>query len=277
MKCRFCQKIFPNIYEWDQHEQIVHGRDGSINKNKLKKLEKSRCFICSFGCSDGKSLNRHLREAHNYDKKLGMVNIKGADCLRCFHCIETFNVTSKLGLIRHLIEHHFPSLRPKFECKFCSKTYRNEVTLKDHIDGIHCKKTKCHLCDKIFASDEGLRNHVKGIHEKGFMCPKCKGCFSCKKALNTHTKHRRCKNENLDKVDKVKPIKNLKLLESLKQSEKRTSITKKFRYSSKSYYLFLESKHRQIINFLQLSEGVYHCRFCDFKSKTLPYTHFKSV
>lgn len=183
--------------------------------------KKCRCFVCDVQCDDTLSLNSHLRIEHDYDIKYGKLNLKEkpGQCLRCDHCNQTFAVTSKVALIKHLSEVHFPSTS-NFECHICVRAFESSGSFLSHMKN-HTRTFTCKTCSKTFKNRYTLKNHIKSVHKKIFKCEKCSKHFYTKRYLNQHVVNKICENAKKPK------LKNLKLLEALKTSGRLITLDKK--------------------------------------------------
>ena len=77
-------------------------------------------------------------------------------------------------------------------CEKCSKSFKNEALLRNHVNFVHDKRFKCSRCDKSFGYKSALRRHVESVHlkVKVFQCEMCDKSFDAAKKLKRHfTKH----------------------------------------------------------------------------------------
>lgn len=120
----------------------------------------------------------------------------------CEFCERQFNYETQLSL--HIIEVHGER---NVECPICNRTFYNQKTLQDHIDGIHkkSKNYKCDFCHKLSTTASEHNRHVKYKHNNvpkvQVICNKCDKPFSSKPALNNHVKRLHTETSNLMKCD----------------------------------------------------------------------------
>ena len=77
-------------------------------------------------------------------------------------------------------------------CEKCSKSFKNQALLRNHVNFVHDKRFKCSRCDKSFGYKSALRRHVESVHlkVKVFQCEMCDKSFDAAKKLKRHfTKH----------------------------------------------------------------------------------------
>lgn len=76
------------------------------------------------------------------------------------------------------------------QCPTCGKVLRNQVTLQNHILGVHDRRGDhvCPWCSKRFMWKSTLGNHVRLVHQKErpFGCDRCSERFRWKSHLDEH-------------------------------------------------------------------------------------------
>lgn len=90
---------------------------------------------------------------------------------------------------RHILNIH-PPLESKVQCPECSKEFKNDQYLKEHMQ-VHSSldtKVKCDLCDKFFHSAIRLKKHKKIVHpdKPKIRCEKCDKEFAHAHYLRRH-------------------------------------------------------------------------------------------
>jgi hypothetical protein len=101
---------------------------------------------------------------------------------KCDTCGKHYKTKSSLS--RHIKLH----TNTGQECVVCKKVFRDNWTLKQHIDSVHQKNTlNCNMCMKTFLTKSGLTSHVRQ-HEGQFrhICPMCGKGFQYKTTFEAH-------------------------------------------------------------------------------------------
>lgn len=119
----------------------------------------------------------------------------------CVLCDKTFS--TKTSLTRHKLTHED---QPNHNCEHCKKKFRNENTLKRHLQKSHPELHPqpeyhiCGICDKVFLMKENLELHL-GSHVKAekYRCVYCFKTFSYQMLLDQHEK---CHHSEVDSVYK---------------------------------------------------------------------------
>lgn len=233
-KCRYCGETFQKMSLWDEHEQLKHDRYGPKIEKKFTPTIRSKCHICDEFWENVHSLNNHLRKFHDYDLKFGKLHKMGnpQGCLKCDHCPETFTVSSKLGLIRHLNNVHL-KYNLKFKCHICWRTFENDDCLRDHIENVHNQeKFECKICSKSYKTKYKLQHHINGVHNKQYKCEKCYRYFGDPYGLNFHIDNT-CA---IMKEKKVPILKNEELLVDLKNSMEKIRLVDKCEFTGMSTF-----------------------------------------
>lgn len=79
--------------------------------------------------------------------------------LECDHCGEKFKETEKNNFIGHMRRQH--TKKPIFKCHICSRSFKAQAILKEHIEGVHKKKFKCEKCKSNFHQKRSLVLHIR--------------------------------------------------------------------------------------------------------------------
>ena len=123
---------------------------------KHEKTNKFKCTECSFTCSVGEILNKHIKFKHQgYRRKITE--------RKCPHCDYTTTATNHV-FQTHIKRKH-SKVRP-YACPHCSHTTTDEDYLKSHIRSVHEKirPFKCPHCSYSAALKQNLNVHIKNVH-----------------------------------------------------------------------------------------------------------------
>lgn len=183
--CKFCSKIFFSPNNFVDHECRVEKR--------------YTCLLCFAEFTRNSSLNRHLKQTHDGEKKhicdicdksfsekIYLENHWrrhiGERPYLCDMCDKAFH--SKLGLKYH-IKTHIGDF--KYECDYCPKRFLDKTNMLAHLT-VHTgeKNYKCDICDKRFGTMPALIHH-KVVHseEKTYTC-QCGKSYKHKYSLRRH-------------------------------------------------------------------------------------------
>ena len=129
----------------------------------------------------------------------------------CNHCNEVFS--AKRELMRHQAKKHKNNDgERKYICDICSKRYKRQCGLDNHLQVDHGidKETSlqklCSLCSKSFRGMHSLKGHIRRIHgnQENFICSDCGKYFKDKAYLKNHvTNVHIVTNEQCEKCSKI--------------------------------------------------------------------------
>ncbi|XP_063836960.1 zinc finger protein draculin-like isoform X8 [Ostrinia nubilalis] len=138
-KCMYCEELFKNYYQKQQHLLDAHGI----------KMRIFKCSLCPKIFSRSGSLRCHERYNH----------IK-AQVFACELC--EYQSHDKGTLRRHMICH---SDEKKYKCEVCEKSYARLGTWKEHMK-IHynIRRFACQYCGRAFVQKCSLKGHLKTHH-----------------------------------------------------------------------------------------------------------------
>lgn len=103
----------------------------------------------------------------------------------CKTCLKVFK-TDK-SLLRHKSIHF--TVRPKYQCSFCTSIFFYISDLRVHVNTIHQEKSfQCINCDKIFTTEKLLKIHNNKVHLqlKKYECSKFHDKFGSSVKLFRH-------------------------------------------------------------------------------------------
>ncbi|KAM7356954.1 uncharacterized protein ACRADG_002512 isoform 1-T4 [Cochliomyia hominivorax] len=124
-------------------------------------------------------LLRHLAEIHD---------LPVLQCRVCRKCFTSFKDFKRHKLQQCLKHSNLNS--SGLECPYCSKLFKSNIHLKQHIRIVHCqlKRHICQLCDKQFSTLDHLKKHVLSQHqnERKHVCMVCDKSFTQLGHLKQH-------------------------------------------------------------------------------------------
>jgi len=198
--CTICLQFFDEKIQLEQHTQKKHNEKLTF-----------QCHKCVSQYTRKTSLNRHIRMVHEFT---------------CTVCLQDF--TEKIQLKQHTQEKH--KRKETFQCHKCFSSYKNNSSLKKHIQMVHeftctvCLQNfdeniqliqhiqtqhadkkevlYCQNCSKQFTKIDIFNRHILNFHEK-FTCTDCKHIFDGKKQLRQHqqlNKHHKFADELVKKI-----------------------------------------------------------------------------
>lgn len=146
LNCRVCKKSFSTVGNLRSHIKGKH-------------LHKTAhfCSICKSYFGEASSLREHMKKHDAKAKKF-----------RCSKCPKEFVSQAKLD--DHLVSHGGKN----FTCEFCGKhSYKHFRGLKDHYNKCPkhpefdpSRRFNCKFCTRNYADDRSLRRHYRDSHPK---------------------------------------------------------------------------------------------------------------
>ena len=149
--CTLCARVLPSRNSFEQHRLRFHGDD--------------------FEAEETRKMNE------------GVVIFDGGT-FRCKYCQGYANSVAR-EVRRHILRMHMPR---KYQCDQCRAAFPLEKLLLKHVRIVHygLEKKKCPECSKWFRNNAYLTQHIKRVHSAEFQCTICKKLLSDKRTLQDH-------------------------------------------------------------------------------------------
>ena len=98
------------------------------------------------------------------------------------------DLEEKVENLNQVATNHQDPIYIASKCEKCSKSFKNQALLRNHVNFVHDKRFKCQKCDKSFGYKSALRRHVESVHlkVKVFQCEMCDKSFDAAKKLKRH-------------------------------------------------------------------------------------------
>ena len=168
--CPTCGKYFPNV--------SMHCRNVHI-KGYYAARRQHHCPHCDYKSGGPKDLKLHIKNRHTK-----------ADPINCPWCG---------ALTKHLDDHlrrqqcNVPEeerkFKPKVNCNYCGREFKNKGKLNQHISQIHEIVYKyCDKCDYKTSTAGNLRLHIKRQHEGKPLKEECQICNRMTISIEGHMK-----------------------------------------------------------------------------------------
>ena len=282
VKCEQGSRVGSKIFR----SNFLISKEGLVvkdSKNVSKKLQNNlKCDLCEKVFHYKKNLKNHFQRHHNEIK------------FSCTFCDKQF--AYKLNLARHMEDH--TNLKPQtkkqcdYECDICGKAFKSLNTFSTHRATIHLNKElfECKKCTKQFKQSIHLKRHIKlvhEVHEKNYRCETCNKSCSLKANLLRHIKEShqspkvKCNFCDMTFVDNKRNLKR-----HILRAHKDTLVTKDrtlediknekmCNFCSKTFCEpYLESKLRLHVEAVHDGKRNYHCKFCDKSYKQLHHLKY---
>lgn len=160
---------------------MLQGTSPNLGTVRPEFTEAFPCPKCFEQFKHPQPLLKHLAEIHNMPVLV---------CRSCNHSFASLSKFKKHKLDRCRKQFNTNSL--KLECPYCSKTFANNLNLKQHLRIVHSQFNRhiCQLCDKQFATLDHLKKHVLSQHqnERKHNCSICNKLFTQLCHLKQHMK-----------------------------------------------------------------------------------------
>ncbi|KAL3271163.1 hypothetical protein HHI36_021661 [Cryptolaemus montrouzieri] len=177
-KCNVTLSTRQDLVNHDQNHKIACPKCGKEMKKSSLKLhlishtDKFKCMQCSQTCNSRMALEQHKITVHT--------NIKAFICENCGK-----NFSSASSLRSHLLSH---GTERKYACKLCEYAGRTASAIYIHMSK-HAQDTcVCEVCSKVFKSNRNLNDHLRRVHSKikKHVCPSCNRQFVDHYMLKVH-------------------------------------------------------------------------------------------
>ena len=164
--CAYCQEEYSTLALLQTHSKKVH--NGEI----------FRCTNCTKRCRRAINLALHMFAQHNI--YIEGCSLKKYQCKYCeYETLRGYAISNHERIV------HETNL---VKCGVCSKEYKGEKNLKEHVESIHMKITQvtCDICQQVCSSKTTLGIHKRMKHS-GFVHPtqQCPVCGEMIKMVTT--------------------------------------------------------------------------------------------
>lgn len=186
--CLVCDNVSTNVIDSVRH-RYVHS-DFS-------------CRFCPKKFKSAPALKSHVWKHANIaseddkkDEKMTFFIQRLRTIYVCHLCRQTYKSLSLLQ--NHIISCHklkkpvenlenwtFGPECDRYECRFCSRTFRTYSEYCGHFDS-HKRESRCEICSQTFPGPDVLKVHLELGHKDCFGCPKCDKKYSTLQVLKTH-------------------------------------------------------------------------------------------
>ena len=151
------------------------------------------CAYCKKAYRREASRDKHEVLQHKITNGLIPPERDGKKYYTCNQCQDSFSAKRKM--VRHIAKiHKSENDVPRFICDTCSKTFKRQSSLHQHLQishGVEKKKEEanfCSVCSKYFATKEIMKSHKTRIHgyKDHVVCYDCGKYFKYKLLLSNH-------------------------------------------------------------------------------------------
>jgi len=163
LQCDQCEQSFNDKAGLKVHQEAKHGTGRSFT-----------CDVCGKKFSAARFMTQHRREQHEEGEKRR---------IKCDLC--DFSSLGVRNLRKHIKTMHNENV-PVFKCSYCSTTSKSKGNIIVH-EKIHTGDCpfKCDVCSKTFRRNHHLKNHLVKCHTSR---PSQKQCFKNSPTINdSHT------------------------------------------------------------------------------------------
>ena len=264
-QCLVCFKVCENRSSKRKHIQEEHPiiscgdckktfEDSQLlQKHYWRHHRQAKCDQCNKVYTNKSVLTKHIKAIHTNKEE------KNYKCDLC-----NYKTHAELYLYRHKL------FCGKFICEHCSKEFKREVLLQNHIKFHHTdggrefkggkefknseEQLECKICGGKFNTRSGYICHYKRVHgdyppeyqdQPKFYCDQCGNFYKSQNDLTSHMKYVHTKEWKYSRQDRVK-----KILRECQHCQKKFS-------KAKSLTEHVKTVHEKVFNF--------HCPDCPKK------------
>ncbi|XP_053660195.1 Krueppel homolog 1-like [Anopheles marshallii] len=166
--CLDCEKVFGSCFQLKKHRRNCE----LVGSKTSKRIATLVCDICGETMSTESALTMHRRKHEVKPNGPTAKSVSGSklELTVCHVCGHTSK--SRRALRLHLITH---SSDKNVECPICSKRFKRQRDLRNHLDVHSGKKYECNACGKNFLTKVTLRNHARK-HRDSYLKHECTVC-----------------------------------------------------------------------------------------------------
>ncbi|KAI5713961.1 hypothetical protein M8J76_008648 [Diaphorina citri] len=177
-KCTACNFLFQNADILAMHNQLLHNpvqRDPDPGEEQDRTLQSdgaefgNKCSYCPRVFKMKGSLMIHLKVAH-----MGLPSSTNA-------------VNNSVPVTKPDSNGEAAPSTPKYVCSLCSKSFKKEPHLLQHLKTHEGKQWECKLCSKLFTTKYFLKKHNR-LHtgEMPYKCDLCDKSFTFQQSFHKH-------------------------------------------------------------------------------------------
>ncbi|XP_072948603.1 uncharacterized protein [Epargyreus clarus] len=188
-------KVQKNVMKSEKKIKLVPENESLVDTDKGQAY---KCNICGNTYTALGSLRKHIQKRHDVTYKCTICDTTLSDRAKyiahkkthpkrwsCQFCSKTYN--NVWSCKQHENTH---TQEVQYQCDICKKSFAYKLTLTRHILGHYGRNKKfvCDICGLTFSDTTNMRMHVLTVHHKvrPFKCTVCPKSFTFKKHLTVH-------------------------------------------------------------------------------------------